>query len=189
MSDMGLYERLVYFSLSLLLFRLLWFFVGSATARFTGFVLGPRGVLGYLRDLFAKSGEPVVGHNPLGGWSVVALLGLMIVEVGLGLFCTDTDGSESGPLARYVSYDLSDMARGWHETLFYAILGFVALHLAAILFYLTVKRDNLVGPMITGSKRLPASVEAPAMAPAWRIAAAAAIAAAIAWWVSRGAPL
>ena len=81
--------------LGLVLFRLIWGLIGSSTARFSGFVRGPRAVARYL----AGRGGTVFGHNPLGGWSVLAMLPLLAVQVGLGLFATDEDGLVSGPLS------------------------------------------------------------------------------------------
>jgi cytochrome b len=117
---------------------------------------------------------------------VLLLLGLMIAETGFGLFAEDVDGEESGALARFVSYETADWARGWHALLFNAILAVVALHVLAILFYLVVKRDNLVGPMVTGRKSYKQEVAPPLSARPWRAIVAAVIAAALALWVSRG---
>ena len=141
-----LHEKLGYVTLGILLFRIYWGFFGSSTAKFATFVKGPRAIAAYLRG----SSPTAVGHNPLGALSVLLLLGLMIFEVVLGLFTQDVDGIEAGPLAVYVSYERADWARGWHDFFFDAILVTVAIHVAAILFYLVVKRDNLIGPMITG---------------------------------------
>jgi cytochrome b len=177
-----LHETLGYVTLGLLVFRILWGFIGSSTARFAHFVKGPREIAAYLRGR-----SPVrVGHNPLGALSVLLLLGLMIAETGFGLFAEDVDGEESGALARFVSYETADWARGWHALLFNAILAVVALHVLAILFYLVVKRDNLVGPMVTGRKSYKQEVAPPLSARPWRAIVAAVIAAALAWWVSRG---
>lgn len=177
-----LHEKLGYITLGVLLFRLYWGVFGSSTARFSHFVKGPREIAAYLR------GRPAVnvGHNPLGALSVLLLLGLMIVEAGLGLFAQDVDGEESGSLSRFVSYDTSDWARGWHASLFNVILGVVALHFLAILFYLVVKRDNLVGPMVTGRRSFDEEVAQPPMAPVTRALIGILISAAIAWWVSTG---
>ena len=177
-----LHETLGYVTLGLLVFRILWGFIGSSTARFAHFVKGPREIAAYLRGR-----SPVrVGHNPLGALSVLLLLGLMIAETGFGLFAEDVDGEESGALARFVSYETADWARGWHALLFNAILAVVALHVLAILFYLVVKRDNLVAPMVTGRKSYKQEVAPPLPARPWRAIVAAVIAAALAWWVSRG---
>jgi len=177
-----LHERLGYVTLGLLLFRIYWGFFGSSTARFTQFVKGPRALAAYLRG-----GSPAnVGHNPLGALSVMLLLGLMIVEVGFGLFTEDVDGIEAGSLAVYVSYETADWARGWHDLLFDAILVVVAIHVVAILFYLVVKRDNLIGPMVTGRKSFRAPVGAPKMASFANALIGFVVAAAITWAVSRG---
>ena len=184
----GLHKTLGLIVLALLVFRLLWGLVGSSTARFAAFLRGPAGVRAYLRGLNDPHHPPVVGHNPLGGWSVVALLGLLLVQVGLGLVTQDTDGVQSGPLNHLVSYDTAELARELHELVFNVILAFVALHVAAILYYRVAKRDNLITPMITGSRRYAVAVAAPRMAPWWRAVLCAALAAALAWWISLGAP-
>jgi cytochrome b len=188
-GDMGLHKLLGYAMLALLLFRIYWGFLGSSTARFRQFLRGPFAVVGYMRALVSRTAEPIVGHNPLGGWSVIALLGLLLFEVGLGLFAQDTDGIEAGPLTYLVSYDSADWARAWHERIFYVLLAFVAVHVSAILFYVLIKRDNLVVPMVTGHRRLPESVTAPAIAPIWRAAIGAVLSIGVAWWVSLGCPL
>ena len=177
-----LHEKLGYVTLGLLVFRLYWGLFGSSTARFSGFVKGPRAIAAYLRGQSSAS----VGHNPLGALSVLLLLGLMIVEVGLGLFTQDVDGIEAGSLAQYISYETADLASEWHEFLFNVILGVVALHLLAIVFYLVVKRDNLVGPMITGRKNFDDAVESPRMASLANLFVGILLSAAIAWFVAKG---
>jgi cytochrome b len=188
-DDMWLHKLLGYTMLALLLFRIYWGFLGSSTARFSQFLRGPVAVAGYIRALFSRKAEPIVGHNPLGGWSVLALLGSLVAEVGLGLFTQDIDGIEAGPLAYLVSYDTADWARAWHARIFYVLLALVAVHVVAIIFYVLVKRDNLVVPMVTGHRRLPESITLPAIAPLWRAAIGAVVALGLAWWVSLGCPL
>jgi len=176
--------------LGVVLFRLAWGVFGGRTARFSSFVRGPRTVLGYAAKL-ARGGasEDGVGHNPMGGWSVVALLGVMAAEVGVGLFCVDVDGLESGPLADRVSFQVGRMAAHWHTLLFDALLALIALHLCAIAFYAIVRRDNLIGPMLTGRKRLTATssetVEAQPKSPImfWL---SAAVATGVAIWAGYG---
>jgi cytochrome b len=189
-GQMAVHLRLGYVVLALLVFRLFWGLVGSSTARFGGFVKGPRTIARYLGGLFSKRGEPVIGHNPLGGWSVAALLLLLLGVVGTGLFAEDTDGLNSGPLNYLIHGDLSEGMAHWHHLLFNLLLAFIALHLAAILFYAVVKRENLVGPMITGRRSLSvAPTRAPRFAPLWRAVVGLALALAVIWWVSLGAPL
>jgi cytochrome b len=174
--------------LGLLAFRVLWGFVGSSTARFAGFLAGPRQVLAYVRGLRGADAAPVVGHNPLGGWSVLVLLGLLTLQVGLGLFSQDTDAVQSGPLNYLVSYDTGKLAGEVHEAVFNLILLFVAIHLAAIAYYRFVKHDDLIRPMITGSRLFAVPVVAPRQAPWWRAVLCAVLAAALAWWIGLGAP-
>jgi len=146
-----------YTLLGVLVFRLYWGFFGSATARFTQFVKGPRAILEYIRGGSA-SGHNTAGHNPLGALSVIALLMLLCAQVTLGLFAVDVDGLESGPLSYLVSFDVGRSCAKIHETLFNVLMAVVVLHVIAIFFYLLFKRDNLIAPMITGDKSLPAQV-------------------------------
>jgi len=141
--------------LGVVLFRLAWGVVGAPTARFASFVRGPRTVWRYATKLVrGRVSEEGVGHNPMGGWSVVALLGVMAAEIGVGLFCVDVDGLESGPLADHVSFQAGRAAAHWHTVLFNVLLALIALHLCAIAFYGVVRRENLIGPMLTGRKRV-----------------------------------
>lgn len=180
---MDMHRLLGYLALGLLLFRILWGFFGSDTARFSRFVKGPKTVLAYLRG---RSGEPVVGHNPLGGWSVLLLLGLLSALSLTGLFTQDIDGLESGPLTPHVSYETAEAMRGWHDLAFDLLLAAIALHVAAILFYLLVRRDDLIGPMVSGRKTFGADVPPLKFAPVWRAFLLAAVSAAITYWISRG---
>lgn len=175
--------------LGLVAFRVMWGVVGSKTARFASFLRGPRTVLAYTRGLRGGTNAPVIGHNPLGGWSVAALLGLLALQVTLGLFAQDTDAVQSGPLNYRVSWDVATALTEAHEVVFNLIIGFVALHVGAIAYYRVVKADDLVRPMLTGRKSFPAGTAVPALAPLWRAAACAALAVALAWWVSTGGPL
>lgn len=135
----------------LLAFRLLWGVVGADTARFTQFVKGPRKVLAYLRPGAGNTEPHHLGHNPLGGWSVLTLLVLLCLQVIAGLFAVDVDGIESGPLSYLVNFDQGRIASAVHKTIFDVLLVMVSLHVAAILFYLLVKNRNLTRAMVTGS--------------------------------------
>lgn len=139
------HRRSGYAVLTLILFRLLWGYFGSAPARFSTFVRGPRAVAHYARhELFSRAAPVGVGHNPLGGWSVLALLAAMLVQALLGLVAVDVDGIESGPLSAWVSFDTGRLASQAHGILFNVLLVLIVLHVAAILFYLVRKRANLV---------------------------------------------
>jgi cytochrome b len=158
------WHRLSGFAIAgLLVFRLWWGLAGSSTARFSSFLKSPAGVLAYLRG--AATGP---GHNPLGGWSVVAMLATLTLQVGLGLFAVDQDGFESGPLSRFVDFETGRLAAAGHELVFNLLVGLIVLHLLAIGWY-GVRRKNLVGPMITG-RTAPADGGPDLQpAPAWKL--------------------
>lgn len=146
--------------LTLVVFRILWGIVGGRYARFASFVRGPGAVLGYLADLRAHRPTPHPGHNPLGGWSVVALIAAVAVQGSLGLFGTD-DIVFEGPLYHLVSDGTAQRLTGWHQRLFNLILLLVAVHLSAIVFYRAVLKKNLVKPMLTGrTEGYPAATDA-----------------------------
>jgi cytochrome b len=188
-GKLSLHKWLGYAALALVVFRLFWGLFGGSTARFSGFVKGPVAVAAYLRGLFSKRAVLTVGHNPIGGWSVLALLALLTAVIGTGLFAEDTDGLENGPLNYLIHGDISSDMGHWHHMLFNVLLGFIGLHLLAILFYALVKRQNLVGPMLSGRREMAAPIIAPTFAPRWRAALGVVIALGLAWWVSAGAPL
>jgi len=166
--------------MGLVLFRLIWGLIGSSTARFAGFVRGPGAVLRYLRGQAAAP----FGHNPVGGWSALLMLLLLAMQVGIGLFVSDEDALNTGPLSHLIDYDSARTLAERHETIFYVLLGVIALHVSAILYYLIVKRDNLVTPMVTGRRDAPAGAPAMTPAPLWRFLLAAALAAGLTWIVS-----
>lgn len=176
-----------YAILALLLFRIWWGFTGSRTARFGQFVRSPRAVLAHAKTPGSQLSGTADGHNPLGGWSVIAMLAALAVMVVAGLFAVDVDGFESGPLADYVSFDQGRAAAEFHELAFNAIVALIALHIVAIAYYLVVKRRNLVRPMITGRRAV--GEEETAADVRWSpvlALAGLAMAGAIAWAVSTG---
>jgi len=169
--------------LSLLLFRLLWGLFGSSTARFASFIRGPSAVRDYLSGTWRG-----IGHSPLGALSVIALLGLIAVQVGLGLFASDEDGLLLGPLSGLISNDASEQVTGLHETMFNVLLGLIGLHIAAVLFYWIANKQNLIGPMVTGKAQLGPDAE-PMRAGKWWVALLCLFAAiAITRWIIAGAP-
>lgn len=151
---MDWHKRSGYLVLGLVIFRIYWGFAGSSTARFAAFLRGPSAVLGYLRQLRDRASAPTVGHNPLGGWSVFALLASLLVMPTLGLFAVDVDGTESGPLSWLVSFKLGRRFAHWHDDVFGILQALVVLHIAAIVFYAVWKKQDLVAPMITGYRSL-----------------------------------
>ncbi len=160
-----------YAILALLLFRLFWGFAGGATARFASFIHGPGDVLRYARHLLDRPARPALGHNPMGGWSVAAILLLLSAQVGLGLFAIDVDGVEGGPFSYLVSFETARRVAWLHGLVFNVLLGLTGLHVVAIAFYLLYKRENLVAAMVTGYRRWSANGDPPAQprfASLWR---------------------
>jgi cytochrome b len=174
-----------YAVIGLIVFRLVWGFAGSASARFASFVRGPRATIAYMRTLPKRARSEVPGHNPLGAWSVLAILAVLLTQVATGLFAVDVDGMESGPLSDKVDFDTGRLFALWHHLSFTALQVLVALHVAAVVFYLAYKRSNLIGPMVTGRGRFSRDPEL-RFAPLWRALLVAVAAALFAAWASRG---
>jgi cytochrome b len=186
-GQLGWHRLAGYGALGVVLFRLWWGLFGSETARFSSFLRGPRAVGAYAARLFGRGHEPSPGHNPMGGWSVMALIVLLLADCLLGLFAVDVDGLESGPLAAMVSFDLGRSASMLHHWIFDALLAMVAIHVLAIAFYLAVRRENLVAAMVGGYKRLAAEPARPLRFGSWRVALLGVlIAAAVAWALANG---
>lgn len=175
-----------YAVLVLVLFRLIWGVIGSDTARFSHFVRGPGAALDYVKALLRGETPLYLGHNPMGGWSIIAMLVLLLVQAGTGLFAND-DILIEGPLYSWVSKSASDWLTTIHKLNFNVLLAVIAVHIAAVLFYLLVKRENLIHPMLSGRKQLwPECAEAtPRMVNPWLALAVLAIAGAGVWLLIR----
>ena len=165
--------------LGLLVFRLIWGLIGGSTARFASFVRGPGAVIAYLRGRSA----PAHGHNPLGGWSVLAMLLMLSVQVGLGLFSSDEDALHTGPLSDLVSFESAQRLLENHDTMFDILLILVGLHVAAVLYY-RLRGDDLVRPMIDGRRSSAEGLRPLRPAPAWRFGVAILLAAALPLWLA-----
>ena len=181
--------RFGYVVFTLLAFRILWGLVGGRWSRFASFVYAPATTLRYLRGQSRTDEHHDVGHNPLGAFSVFGLLALLAVQVGTGLFADD-DISNTGPLIKFVSSANSERLTHWHNSFGqWLIITLVVLHVAAILFYLLKKKQNLVRPMLVGDKALAPDVPASRDSGASRTLALVllgACAAGVAWVVSLG---
>jgi cytochrome b len=166
--------------LALVVYRILWGIMGSETAQFWNFVKGPKAAIAYARGLLAGHTPPSIGHNPLGALMILALLGLVALQAILGLFAND-DIYFEGPLRHLVSKATSDTLTGLHHLLFDAIWLAAAAHIGAALFYLFIKRENLIRPMITGVKDWAKPHPKLRFTPAWLAIPALAAAAALVW--------
>jgi cytochrome b len=158
-----------YTILTLVLFRIYWGFAGSGTARFSHFVRGPHAIWRDCQTLFEPLSRNFPGHTPLAGWSIVAMLVVLLLQTGLGLFAVDVDGIGSGPLSGLVSFEIGRNIATWHAKVVNVLLALIALHIAAVLYYWAYKRDNLILPMLTGIKHLPTGMPPPiSIAIFWR---------------------
>jgi len=160
--------------LILLFFRITWGFSGSEASRFSDFVKGPAAVWRYTTTLVRGKSESYLGHNPLGGWSVLAMLLALLLQAVTGLFAND-DIIIEGPLYLWVSKPVSDWLTGVHRLNRYLIIVLAATHVFAILFYLLAKHENLIKPMISGAKHRPSGEIAPPAAPIWPAAVIVAV--------------
>jgi cytochrome b len=153
--------------LALLIFRVAWGFIGSSPSRFRAFLAGPATVLRYALTLFRRAPDHHLSHNPLGGWSVMAMLLVMLIQAGTGLFAND-DIATTGPLYKWVSKAASDRLTSIHHLNHDVVIIIVAVHVAAVLFHLVYKKENLILPMITGMKQREGDLaEATAQQPLW----------------------
>jgi cytochrome b len=166
---------------ALVLFRLYWGFFGGSTARFSQFLRGPRAVVSYLRGAPAQ----FAGHNPVGAWSVVLMLALLATQIVLGLFAVDVDGLESGPMSSLVSFETGRVAAEWHEKIFDVLLAIVAVHILAALYYLAVRKQNLIGAMFTGKRNLDGTHAPLIPASVVRLIIGILLAVALTWFISR----
>ena len=139
--------RFGYVALTLILFRLAWGVVGPRYARFAQFVKGPAAVLREIRGIAPR----VPGHNPLGALSVLAMLLLIGIQAGLGLFSSD-DIAFDGPLAKHVSSAAVEFATRWHHRFEWLLIGVILLHLAAVVWHQRIKGHDLVRPMLNGDQ-------------------------------------
>lgn len=149
--------------LALLIFRVLWGFFGSDTARFTRFAATPRAALRYLSHFARREPDRQIGHNPAGSWMVFFLLGVLFLQTLSGLY-VNNDVADAGPFTEIVPASVANAITAMHALLWDVLLAAMALHVLAIGAYAAVKRQNLAAPMITGRKRLPPSVAPPRLA-------------------------
>lgn len=155
-AAMDWHARIGYAVLTLLLFRIVWGFVGGRWSRFGSFIYSPRSVLNYVRG--KAHPDHLIGHNPLGAGSVFAMLTVLFVQVGTGLV-GDDEISFTGPLNKFVESSKGLAATWYHKRIGqWIILGLVVLHIGAILYYLWKKKDNLIRPMLNGDKQVAAAV-------------------------------
>ena len=144
-----------YSVLTLLIFRMTWGFVGSTHARFVSFFPSLQNILNYLQGHAPR----VLGHNPLGAISVIALLLVLSIQALTGLF-VDDEIAFQGPFAKYVSNSTVSLLSEVHEWNHWLIYILITIHIAAIIYYQKFKGEDLIKPMISGDKEIDPSEEA-----------------------------
>jgi cytochrome b len=150
-SWMDWHFRLGYSVLALLLFRLVWGFVGGHWSRFANFFYTPTMIWRYLRG--QGTPEQQVGHNPLGFLSILGLLGFALLQVATGLF-SDDEIASAGPLSKFASGAWVSRASDYHtEVGKFVLLALIGVHIAAVLFYRIGKGQDLLTPMMNGDKQ------------------------------------
>ncbi len=178
--DMYWHMRFGYAVLALLLFRIAWGFVGSDTSRFTQFVRSPMHTWRYFKASLTDREQRTVGHNPLGGWSALAMLASLLLQVTTGFFSSD-DIITFGPFSGWVSESTVSLMTRIHHWNRIALLVLIGLHIAAVLMHLIGKRDNLIAPMITGDKKVTGRVDALRMRAWWWALPVIAVAGLLVW--------
>jgi cytochrome b len=140
-----------YWTIGLVVFRILWGFVGPRHARFSDFLVSPSKFAGYASGLFRRDSKPAVGHNPVGGVMVIVMLLVVLAQAVSGLFISD-DIVWSGPYYEALGSKFSSQMGWLHHANFDVLVWIIGLHVLAILFYAFWKRQDLVRPMFTGHK-------------------------------------
>jgi cytochrome b len=177
-ADMHLYSGVAV--IALVLWRIIWGIFGSETARFSSFVKSPVAVIKYLKN----SSSHKIGHNPIGGYSVLLMLVLILAQALLGLFATD-GMLFSGPLSSDAG-SYSDLITDIHEILGLSLLYITGGHILAVLFYLVVKKKNLIWPMITGKAHVNNNAKIPYFGSSILALAFAVIIGAMTYWYILG---
>lgn len=155
LEDMQQHFYAGYAVLTLLLFRIIWGFVGSHYSRFNAFLFSPSKIFTYLKTLFSSGKaqqERLIypGHNPAGGLSALIMILVLTLQAALGMF--STDDYFYGPLAGLVGSDQRAWLSSLHLDNVNIIYGLLGLHLLAIIFYKWIKKEPLTKAMITGGK-------------------------------------
>ena len=169
--------------LALLLFRLLWGVFGSDTARFSRFLSTPAAAWRHLMHMLRREPDTTCGHNPAGGWMVVAMIAILLGQTLTGLY-ENNDIANEGPMTEMVPAPVANLISALHAILWDVLLAAIALHLVAILIYAVAKRHDLVRPMLTGHKHLPAHIPVPRTARPARAALLLAVSVGVAVLVS-----
>jgi cytochrome b len=147
-----LHFYLGYWALGLVLFRLIWGFVGPRHARFTHFLAGPKKVYSYACGFFKRNSPASIGHNPMGAWMVVLMLLMVGAQAVTGLFLLDNTEIYPAPFNAAVEAATASKLGTFHHVNFDVLLWVIGVHVVAVLFYVFFKKQNLISAMLSGNK-------------------------------------
>ena len=145
-NAMDIHFYIGYFTLGLVIFRLFWGFFGTKHAKFSSFITGPKAIIGYLQSLSSKQKNFTIGHNPLGGLLLPAVLMLVALQAISGLFTSD-EIVTAGPYYDSVSSKVQKWMQWLHHNVFDVLMGLVVIHLLAIAWYKWALKHDLITPM------------------------------------------
>ena len=150
--------------LTLVVFRVIWGFLGSTTARFSDFIAGPGAIIRYFVGLVKRAVHFTAGPNPAGGAMVILILLLLLLQAGTGLFAKEDDFfGVAGPLNSLISEDAAKILTRRHHQVWGYIELLVLVHIAANILYWLVLKQNLIIAMFTGKKVLPTGTPEPTL--------------------------
>jgi cytochrome b len=153
-QDNGLIElhmKFGYVAFGLVIFRIIWGCVGTKHALFKHFLPSCAQLKNYLQQSRQGKAKNFAGHNPLGGLMVVFMLFVVLTQAGSGLFMND-DIFSAGPYSGVYSAEFDKVMALIHRNAFKLLALAAFVHVFAILYYLKVKKQNLIKPMLNGKK-------------------------------------
>ncbi len=140
----------------LLIVRIVWGVIGSKHARFSDFVASPSRVWTYLQATFKNNPPHYHGHNPAGGWMVLALMGALLLMSVSGVILVSVIEFE-GPFLNLFSGMNDQWAyryEGLHEVALEILWLLIAGHLIGVVVASIQHKENLVQAMISGYKTI-----------------------------------
>ena len=136
----------------LLIFRLIWGFIGNEYAQFSSFLVKPRLSIAYVKDLIGFKAKRFLGHNPAGAAMIFLLLISLVMTTLTGLAVYGADQA-AGPLASIGSVN-EKLWEELHEFFANATLVLVFVHVAGVALESFLHRENLLKAMVNGYKKL-----------------------------------
>jgi cytochrome b len=153
-TKIELHAKIGYVFIAVVIFRIIWGFLGTYYARFKTFLYRPSRIVRYARNIFKPSAPVYLSHNPLGGVMVILLLFLLLLQGISGLFMTD-DIFFDAPYHHSIPSSIQALISSVHHYTFFVLKILIALHILAVFLYVVVKKQALITAMVTGKKRTP----------------------------------